>query len=433
MGIRSTLINMYDIAKRYNKDKSGNHWYLEALSMSGGESLKKLMRGKTSFNMLDKEDKALSMSVCTPISTVIDKVGSMASRGIYYVVDKENNELDSYEEIRNLLSKPNILQSGSQFLKQAEMCIKLFGFCPIYTLRPTKKSIPNQMWIIPPELFHIKPTGKFLKQNKIDEIFERVYVSVNGSDINLDESEYFIIYDSEIIIEKRQEITFRSSTDGLSMPVTIWVNQMIASNTLIVDGGPKGIIHNDDTSEFGNAALTGDETESLNNKFKSRFGLVGKMFSILVTKAKVGWIPLNYDSAQLKLHEEGVRCSNMICNAIGINPNVINSDSKYENQESAERKAYTSLIIPDSKIICDALTSAICPDGVRITLDYSHIECLQTNKKDEAATFASVNNAISSLYNNGLMTKDEARIELAKYFDIDPEKPKGEYKNVENE
>jgi hypothetical protein len=142
-------------------------------------------------------------------------------------------------------------------------------------------------------------------------------------------------------------------------------------------------------------------------------------------------MPLNYDSGKLRLHEEDVRCTNKICNAIGINPNVINSDSKYENQESAERKAYTSLVIPDSNIICEVLTANLMKDGGRIFLDYSHVECLQANKKDEASTLVNVKNAISGLYKDGLITKDEARSELSKYYDIDPEKPKGAYKDGE--
>jgi hypothetical protein len=417
------------MVKSHTTDSAGNSWYLTDIR-SGGCNLIEMLGKKTSFNMMEYNDKALAMTVCTPLSTVIGKVGSLFSNGKYYVTDKDGNELDSYNEIRNLLAKPNVLQNGTQFLKQIEMCLKLFGYCPISTLRATKKSLPSAMWIIRPELFHIVSTGKLFKQKRMEDIIERAYISWGAGEIDLEPEEYFIIYDlnADITGDKGDDIRFSSRTDSLSFPVSNWVAQMVASNTLIVHGGPKGIIYNNDTSEFGNASLTPQENEELNKKFKSKFGLVGKAWSILVSKAKLGWLPLDYDSGQLRLHEEDNRCSDKIANEIGVNPNIFRSDSKYENQESAERKAYHGVVIPDSLIVADVLTKNLCPDGCFIKIDFSHVECLQKNKKEEASALSLVSAALSKLVDGNLITVDEARGELVKYLDIDPDKVKGEYK-----
>lgn len=421
---------MIDIAKSYEKDKAGNHWYLEQLLSSNGCSLKRLLNGKSDFDMSDDDDKALALTVCTPLSTVIDKIGSFFSNGKYYVTDIDGNESPKHDDIRNLLKRPNLLQTGKQFSKQIEMSLKLFGYCPIFTLRATTKALPTQMWIIPPELFHLVSTGKLFKQKDLKEIIERAYIKWGNIEIELNDGDYFIIYDSEAqIYPDTDEVIFRSPTNSLSFPVSLWVNQMIASNTLIVDGGPKGIVHNKDTTELGNSALTSKEADKLNSKFQSKYGLVNKEFSILVTKANIGWVPLNYDAGQLKLHEEDKRCSEMISNAIGINPDLFSSGSKYENKSAAEREAYNGLIIPDSEIVCEALTHALCPEGVTITMDYSHISALQKDKQAESTALLRAANAVTSLWDKGIITKEESRIEISKYIEINPDEPKGEYIN----
>lgn len=428
----ANILNLFRRTKHYTQDSAGNHWYLHTI-LSGSGSLLDRIGGKVDYDMTKDIDKSIALNICTPLSTVIDKSGTLLSNGKFYVMDKDGNESTSNEDIRALLKNPNALQTGKQFLKQVEMSLKLFGYCPIYTLRALKSSLPKAMWIIPPELFHLKSTGKLFAQTDLKDIISSAYIEWGDGKTMLKPEDYFFIYDSEAQItgHNDDEITFKSPTDSLSLPVSNWVAQMAASSTLLVNGGPKGIIHNEDTSEFANAALTSKERDELNEKFKSKYGLVNKAFSILVTKAKIGWIPLNYDSAQLKLHEEDKRCTDKIANAIGLNPNIFSSESKYENQESAERKAYQGLIVPDSELICEALTAALCPEGVYITLDFSHIDCLQTNKKDAASALVSVNNAISGMFKAGIITKDEARIEIAKYIDINPDKPLGDYGNNE--
>lgn len=146
-----------------------------------------------------------------------------------------------------------------------------------------------------------------------------------------------------------------------------------------------------------------------------------------MTSAKVNWIPLDYDAEQLKLHEEDSRCEEKICNAIGINHSLF-SESKYENQEAAKRAGYQDLVIPDSLKISEVITNNICPKGAIIKLDYSHIACLQNSKKDESEVLEKVSSAYINLVSKGLITVEEARMEISKYIDINPDKPKGKLK-----
>lgn len=416
-------LGMIDRVDTVEEDAQGNFIYFARL-LNGDK-----INTKTNFNMSSIKDKSEALDICTPFSTVIHKCGSLFSNGKYYVQDKDGNEKRSFENIRKLLLKPNVLQSGRQFMKQIEITLKTFGFCPIFTLRAISDSLPESMWIIPPELFHMVSSGKLFLQTELKEIIKEAYVEWGNSRINLESEDYFVIYDSEVIIPPSgKDIIFTSATDSLSMPVNNWMAQMAASGTLIVNGGPKGIIYNNDNSEFGNNQLDPKEQKMLNDAFKEKYGLVNKLYSIQVTKAKVGWLPLNYDSAQLKLHEEDERCTKSIVNAIGINYNLF-ADAKYDNQSSADKLSYQNVIIPDAEKVAEALTENLCPEGVFIKIDYSHVECLQKDKQAMSSTISTILNAMSGAVKDSILTPDEARGIIAEYIDIDPDNPKGEYRN----
>ena len=66
-----------------------------------------------------------------------------------------------------------------------------------------------------------------------------------------------------------------------------------------------------------------------------------------------------------------------------------------------------------------------------IKIDFSHVSCLQEDKAANAKSLSNAANAVGNLVNWGLITPDEARMELANYIDIEPEKPLGEYKQAE--
>lgn len=425
--INISVPSMRGTVKAVEKDSKGNLWYLTNFFSPSSKI-------RNDYDLTMDQDKADSLLICTPLSTVINKVGSLFANGRIYVADKDDNEKEGYNDIRELLSRPNPLQTRSGFFKEIEMSLKLFGYCPIFTIRATKKSLPFAMYVIPAQIFHMVSSGKLFRQYDIKDIVSSVYLEWNGLREELSDEDYFVIYDSSANVNgPNQDIEFSSVTDSLSIPVNNWIAAMTASYQLIVNGGPKGIIYSDYTDKMGNQVMTPEEKEVLESKLKEKYGILNK-FPILTSKIKLGWIPLNYDASQLKLHEEDERCSKKICNAIGIDPSLFN-ESKFDNKIIAERAAYQGLIIPDSEKVAEALTDAICPKGVFIKLDYTHIYCLQQDKSASSSAFQKMASSLIQLVEKGQITLDESRNELAKFIDIDPDNPKGKLKtnnSIEN-
>lgn len=419
--------SMRGSVKAIEQDSKGNYWYLTNFFSSSGSI-------RNDYDLTKDEDKANSLLVCTPFYTVINKVGSLFANGHLYITDSEGNEKDEYDDIRNILSNPNPLQTRIGFFKEIEISLKTYGYCPIFTVRASLKSIPLAMYVIPANIFHMVSTGKMFRQYNIKDIVKRVYLEWNGVTEDLSDEDYFVIYDSSAkVVGEDMDIEFNSVTDSLSFPINNWIASMSASHQLIVNGGPKGIIYSDYEDKMGNIVMGSDEKNDLELKLKEKYGILNK-FPILTSKFKLGWIPLNYDSGQLKLHEEDDRCSRKICNAIGVDYSLFD-DSKYDNKNTAEKSAYQCLVIPDSEKVAESLTKAICPDGVFIKIDFTHIDCLQKDKSLSSSAFQKMASSLIQLVEKGQITLSESRSELSKFIDIDPDNPKGEFKNnkiVEN-
>lgn len=421
--------DMFTDAVYQGRDCAGNHLY-------GMKWITSLFADKsiytTDFNMSTNEGKALALKVVQPFGMVADRIGSMMRNGKYYVVDKNDNERPRYKDIEALLAKPNLMQDGKSFLKQVEIMLKVYGFCPIFCLRATRSDLPKAMVVIPPELFHIEGKAELFNAQKKEDIIKRAYIKWGNGEIELYDEDYILIYDSIANYPQQDggEITFYTPVDTLSPHTRNYMSQLIGRGNLIVNGGPKGILYGDDTSDTGNAALTPKEAEELNKNFKRKFGIVGKLYEVMVTNKKVGWINVGANTQQLMLHEEGASCLNEICNTFGLQPDMFSQGATFDNKEAAKKAAYQDLIIPDSELIAQALTNGICPEGVFIKIDFSHVSCLQEDKAANAQSLSNAANAVGNLVNWGLITPDEARMELSNYLDIDPEKPLGEYKQA---
>ena len=139
-----------------------------------------------------------------------------------------------------------MIQSGRSFIKQVEISLKCFGFCPIYTLRVLKSDLPKSMMVIPPELFYMESLGKSpFTQTELSSISKRVYIRWGNENIELGDEEYFVIYDSIMDIPSNNggRITFHSPVDALSTHTRNYMAQLIGRGNLIVNGGPKGILY----------------------------------------------------------------------------------------------------------------------------------------------------------------------------------------------
>ncbi len=96
-------------------------------------------------------------------------------------------------------------------------------------------------------------------------------------------------------------------------------------------------------------------------------------------------------SADLQLIEKGVITLRAMCNVFGLDSSLFNdpANKTFNNRKEAEKSLFTNAVIPLSKKVAQHHTNYICknhyPDGsVRMRQDFSKVEVLQIDKKQEA-------------------------------------------------
>jgi phage portal protein BeeE len=198
----------------------------------------------------------------------------------------------------------------------------------------------------------------------------------------LEPEDYFIVFSGHVNTGSDGEMKVTTPVDTLSVTLNNWVNQAIARGAIIKDGGPKGIITNDDNSEFGNAMMSQKENDRINEAFKAKFGLVGKQFQVLVTQAALRWQAMSWNARELMLDETRKATMEDICFTLGWPYGLFDPSSQYSNNAAGEEKrAYTTVVMPDSEAYSQSLTEFLNQPNLKYYIDYSDVEALQKDKK----------------------------------------------------
>jgi hypothetical protein len=391
--------------------------------------IKAFVNGNGNFSNVDMTTaagKAKALQVVTPFAAMVDRMGKLFAAGKDYVTDLDNNDKEGkepYRAVRKLIEKPNVLQTSEMFKKQVAAYLMVYGFCPIFANRLSPKDVPASLWCIPPELFTAKMSGNFLYEIEIGNVISEAAIKLDANKkMKLDDDDYFIIFTGQPQMGSNGDLIVRTPADTCSQTVNNWLYQNVARGSIILDGGPMGMITNNDTSEFGNATMTQAENERINQAFKEKYGIVGKKFNIMVSQAALRWQPMSWNPSQLMLGEARKTAMEDLCFAFGWPYGLFDPSSQYSNNLAGEeRRAYTSSIIPDSLTYAAALTKFLNQPNLKYYIDFTDVDCLQKDRAAEVATISGLASSLGNMLGNKLISPLEARTLLSEYMDINPQ------------
>lgn len=191
-----------------------------------------------------------------------------------------------------------------------------------------------------------------------------------------------------------------------SNAVQVGNERWIADASILGNKGISNLVSDD--SEY---PMTEEELEKAEKAFQKRLGGPHKFGGTIIINKKLSVHPLGLTPADLQLLEKGKVTTRALCNVLGLDSSLFNDpDNKtYNNRLEAEKAMYTNCIIPLSGKISEALTQYICdslyPDQtVRMRQDFSGVECLQSNKKEESEVRKNEVYAILNQFKGGFIT-----------------------------
>lgn len=355
---------------------------------------------------------------CPTVAAIINRKAQCYINGKLKILNSKGKEAEGVQaqKLRNLMKRPNKIQSWKQFEAQMYIYFQVFGFALIMPIRPF--GFPNidakALWNIPPSWIDISATRERFTASGA-EVLKEIVINFNGSRLTLAIEDLIIIKD---ITPSFDILTFpESKLVACQMYVNNIIGAIESRNTLINFRGAQGILTQDPgKGQFTSVPMSEDEKKALQKDFR-RYGLRRSQFQVILTTASLKWQNIGYPTKDLMLMEEVEESSIGICGNLNFPPFILNlSDPTFNNMNSAQKSLYQDAVIPDSDIIEEQLNNAFDLDEYNLSFnkDFGHIDVLQENKKEAAERRKALDEALQLEFNAGLITLDEWLEELGK-------------------
>lgn len=355
---------------------------------------------------------------CPTVAAIINRKAQCYINGKLKILNSKNKEASGpqAEKMRNLMKKPNRLQSWKQFEAQMYIYFQVFGFAIVLPIRPF--GFPNidakSLWNIPPSWIDISATQeRFTLSGAVT--LKEIVINFNGTRLTIAIEDLIIIKD---IVPSFDVLTFpQSKLNACQMYINNIIGAIESRNTLINFRGAQGILTQDPgKGQFVSTPMTKDEREALQKDFR-RYGLRSRQFQVILTTASLKWQNIGYPTKDLMLMEEVEESSIGVCGNLNFPPFVLNlSDPTFNNMKEAMKSLYQDSIIPDSDIIEEQWDNAfeLQEYNLHTNKDFTHIDVLQENKKESAERRKALDDALKLEFEAGLITLDEWLEELGK-------------------
>jgi len=375
-----------------------------------------LGEGKEFYLQLKHEKHFLeAYNCCPPLKAIIGKRAKAFNTGETVFQNIEGRPLRGYHWLKKLLKRPNPLQNEKQFFAQQNHYVDIFGYCPVLKIRPA--GMPEEIsaiWNVPPWLFDIEYTRKWLNQNRVSGIYQSYKILWEGHEINIPFNDLGFVFDDGIGTECDTNLTIPDSRlVGLDYVISNIMAAYKSRNTLITKRGAIGILSSDARDNSVPIPLNPDDKEELQRDFK-KYGLIGQPYHIIITNASLKWQQMGFPTKDLMLFEETTENIERLADAYGWPIELIarGKDVTYDNKMQARKDLYQNTLIPESDSRMEQFSRCLGIEGVEIRKDFSCVPVLQSDRKTMAEARLAVNAYCEKEYNAGLMTKNEWREEL---------------------
>lgn len=358
------------------------------------------------------------------VGLVVGRKANMASNGRFKVFDyNTDEEIDikkntTAREIIKLLERPNPFQSGAEFIKQYHILKAIYGNVFIYQNFAIESStIPKAIYLLPPHLMTVVPTGKMFDQLDIEGIIKHYELIVDGNKFRAFKPKDIIhiknFNPSNVFIglSPLEQLGLDVSNTRVGKGFLNAVSSKLGAIGAIT---PDGIKSND----YG-AILPIEEDQRLEiekQMSEKTHGIFDGQSKIKISSVPLKWVSFSAPIQEHQVLEQLDDNKRTVIDMYGMNENIFSKKggSKYDNLLEGEKQAYTSTIIPEAEELTDSLVRSwkiFEENGFYLQLSYSHVEALKSDRKQQSEINEKNTKALKTLVVDLQYSKDEA-IEL---------------------
>lgn len=352
---------------------------------------------------------------CPPLKSIVSKRAkcfNVAAIDVINTNTKKSATGPQAAQFRAILKRPNPLQNQKQFLAQQNTYLDIFGYCPMFIIRPFGLTADiSAIWNIPPWLFNVQFTGQWLQQNTVEGIFKGYTMMWSTGNVFLPSENLKLLFDDGFGTDMDINLCIPDSRlRSLEFPVANIIASLKGTNTLIVNKGPTGILSNQAKDSVGHIPMPDGEKRAVQQDFK-RYGIVGQEYQVIITEANLSYQQIGSPMSELQLPETIQNSVNMLCDAYGYYPELLarTKDTTFANKEKAEKMLYTGTIIPESESRWQQISSAIMGENNNLQYDasFAHVTALQAEAKEMADARKSNDIALEKEFKNNVITLNQ--------------------------
>ena len=337
---------------------------------------------------------------------------------------KDDSEIWNNEKVNRFLEQPNPMYSFDEFLTTFLCYYLVTGNA--YVTSDLNGFKTNEKWkyadnyyILPSHHVDIKLKNDGRVQpfsfKSVSDIVRSFDVVFNGQHSSFSPDSVLHLRETNLEFNSRS-YKGKSKLEGCKHPVSNLVAQYEARNAIFVKRGAMGAIFSKDKDDMGHIPFTEKEKKDARKKIDDTYGVTGGRETLMVLDKPIEFVRFNMSIQELQPYDEYLADVIAIASALKVPRDMaINKDkSTYANQEGSETSLYENAAIPLINKALKALSywMGLINSGMYLNADFSHIPCLQANKKDEATTFKLNTTSYKELYSDNMITYNEMRVGL---------------------
>lgn len=373
----------------------------------------------TPLSMNTPADFVGAWEKCPPLVAIISSIAKMDYNGrvVFYKPGKEDEIKPSgynptVKALAALFSRPNPLQTWPEFRAQQKIYIRLFGICPVLTVKPVGFNVPKMMWNIPPHICKFTTSGKLFYQTDTANIITKFEVVLNGQAKELPIGDMIFLRDQTVSLNSEWLPDSRLKT--LVFPISNIAAINEATNVLITKRGALGIFSNSGGKDVaGVSPVTPKQKEDLQADMQG-YGLSHSQYQYIITTASLSWQQIGINPRDLMLIEFTKAATEAICDVMGYRFELLANEkgTTFANQKEAKASVYQNTIIPESDADFQVYNNYFqsIDAGFEVWCDFSHVEELQKSQKEEAEGREATNKAALIEWEAGKLTLNEWQI-----------------------
>lgn len=349
----------------------------------------------------------------SPLAAVIMRMAEMFANGKFEVLNRatQNYTRGQYKDWDNLLANPNFLQTRSEFLMQLYSYVAINGWCyamPMYPSGITDR--PYAIFLLPPWLVTVEAVKLPPHSIKKGSKFRKIWICWGNKREEIDESKLILFKDTNAILDATTYLP-KSRIENLQIPISNGIGAGQSRNSLIHDRGASGILANSASDVHGAIPIMDDEVERLEKLYRNRYGFTpDKTSSVIISSAALKWQPMTFNVKDLMLHEEHALCIKDICDIYGYQYRLLSTGegATYANAKQDNQNVYYNAIVPRSEAIMEQLNTGLrTPEAnIELAMTYGHVPDLQQSEKEKGEGMQAMNQALETMFKNGLITRN---------------------------